>query len=77
MNAHFLSAPVRRVSDLAGVDGRLRQLLFFHLLEQGIYASPRGFIVLSLPLSDTDIDRFAAAVGRFIGEYRTLLPSAT
>ncbi len=76
MNAHFVRGEVRRVDDLAAVDGRLRQLLFFHLLGEGIYASPRGFIVLSLPLSDADIDRFAAAIGRFIGEYRALLPSA-
>jgi glutamate-1-semialdehyde 2,1-aminomutase len=76
MNAHFVRGEVRRVDDLAAVDGRLRQLLFFHLLGEGIYASPRGFIVLSLPLTDVDIDRFAAAIGRFIGEYRALLPSA-
>ncbi|MDQ0591258.1 aspartate aminotransferase family protein [Variovorax paradoxus] len=75
MNAHFVHGEVRRVEDLAAVDGRLRQLLFFHLLSQGIYASPRGFIVLSLPLTDADIDRFVAAIGSFIGEYRALLPS--
>ncbi|MBT2334585.1 aminotransferase class III-fold pyridoxal phosphate-dependent enzyme [Variovorax paradoxus] len=74
MNAHFLRGEVRCVDDLAVVDGRLRQLLFFHLLSEGIYASPRGFIVLSLPLTDADIDRFAAAIGSFIGEYRALLP---
>lgn len=76
MNAHFVRGEVRCVDDLAMVDGRLRQLLFFHLLSEGIYASPRGFIVLSLPLTDANIDRFAAAIGRFIGEYRALLPSA-
>lgn len=76
MNAHFLRGEVRRVDELAVVDGRLRQLLFFHLLSQGIYASPRGFVVLSLPLPDADIDRFVAAIGSFIGEYRALLPSA-
>jgi len=75
MNAHFLKGELRRVDDLVAVDGRLRQLLFFHLLRQGIYASSRGFIVLSLPLTDADIDRFVAAIGSFIGEYRALLPS--
>ncbi len=55
---------------------RLRQLFFFHLLREGIYASPRGFIVLSLPLADADIDRYVAAIGSFIGEYRALLPGA-
>ena len=75
MNAHFVRGEVQCVDDLAVVDGRLRQLLFFHLLSEGIYASPRGFVVLSLPLTDTDVDRFAAAIGRFIGEYRALLPA--
>jgi len=76
MNAHFVSGEVRRVDDLAAVDGRMRQLLFFHLLSRGIYTSPRGFVVLSLPLSDADIDGYVAAIGSFIGEYRALLPSA-
>ncbi|PBI84570.1 Beta-phenylalanine transaminase [Variovorax boronicumulans] len=76
MNAHFLRGEVRRVADLAAVDGRLRQLLFFHLLKEGIYTSPRGFVVLSLPLSAQDIDRYVAAVGSFIEACRPLLLSA-
>jgi glutamate-1-semialdehyde 2,1-aminomutase len=75
MNAHFLQGEVRRVADLAAVDGRLRQLLFFHLLNAGIYTSPRGFVVLSLPLGDADIERYVAAIGGFIAEYRALLPA--
>lgn len=76
MNAHFVAGEVRSIDDLAPVDGRLRQLLFFHLLSEGIYTSPRGFVVLSLPLTDADIDRYVAAIGSFIGEYRALLPGA-
>jgi glutamate-1-semialdehyde 2,1-aminomutase len=76
MNAHFVGGEVRSVDDLAPVDGRLRQLLFFHLLSEGIYTSPRGFVVLSLPLADADIDRYVAALCSFIGEYRALLPGA-
>jgi glutamate-1-semialdehyde 2,1-aminomutase len=76
MNAHFVGGEVRSIDDLATVDSRLRQLLFFHLLGQGIYTSPRGFVVLSLPLADADIDRYVAAIGSFIGEYRALLPGA-
>ncbi|HEX7866932.1 MAG TPA: aminotransferase class III-fold pyridoxal phosphate-dependent enzyme [Variovorax sp.] len=74
MNAHFVGGEVRSTDDLAPVDARLRQLLFFHLLSQGIYTSPRGFVVLSLPLTNADIDRYVAAIGSFIGEYRALLP---
>jgi len=76
MNAHFVGGEVRSTDDLAPVDARLRQLLFFHLLSEGIYTSPRGFVVLSLPLSDADIDRYMAAIGSFVGEYRALLPGA-
>lgn len=76
MNAHFVGGEVRSTDDLAPVDARLRQLLFFHLLSEGIYTSPRGFVVLSLPLSDADIDRYVAAIGCFVGEYRALLPCA-
>ena len=76
MNAHFVGGEVRSTDDLAPVDARLRQLLFFHLLSEGIYTSPRGFVVLSLPLTDADIDRYVAAIGSFIGEYRVLLPGA-
>lgn len=76
MNAHFVGGEVRSTDDLAPVDARLRQLLFFHLLSEGIYTSPRGFVVLSLPLSDADIDRYVAAIGSFIGEYRALMPGA-
>ncbi|MDN6883403.1 aminotransferase class III-fold pyridoxal phosphate-dependent enzyme [Variovorax sp. CAN2819] len=75
MNAHFVGGEVRSTDDLAAVDARLRQLLFFHLLSEGIYTSPRGFVVLSLPLTDADIDRYVSAIGSFIGEYRALLPS--
>jgi len=76
MNGHFVTGEVHSTDDLAAVDGRLRQLLFFHLLGQGIYTSPRGFVVLSLPLADADIDRFVDAIAGFIGEYRALLPGA-
>lgn len=73
MNAHFVAGQVRRSEDLAAVDGRLRQLLFFHGLAHGLYASPRGFIVLSLPVADADIDRFVDATAAFVRDYRAAL----
>ncbi|MEM8902346.1 MAG: aspartate aminotransferase family protein [Actinomycetota bacterium] len=58
---HPTRDPVRRPSDLAAVDPRLRELLFFGLLERGCYVAPRGYLALSLELTDTDLDRFVAA----------------
>lgn len=73
MNAHFVRGPLLRSEDLAAADPRLRQLFFFHLLAQGIYISPRGFMVLSLPVTDEAIEKLVGAVDRFIQRYRPLL----
>jgi glutamate-1-semialdehyde 2,1-aminomutase len=74
MNAHFVAGEIRRPEDVAAVDPRLRQLFFFHLLARGIYASPRGFIVLSLPLGNDAIARFEQAVAEFPELHAHLLP---
>ena len=73
MNAHFVSGDVQRPEDAAGADPRLRELLFLHLLDAGFYTSPRGFIVLSLPVTDADVDGFVHAVAGFVTTYRHLL----
>ena len=75
MNAHFADGEILRPEDLAAVDARWRRLFFFHLLARGIYASPRGFIVLSLPLEDEAIARMEHAVEDFLTVYARLLPS--
>ncbi len=74
MNAHFVGGSIQRPSDAAHADPRLRELMFLHLLREGFYIASRGFIVLSLPLSDTDIDRFQAAIAKFIGTHLAVLP---
>jgi glutamate-1-semialdehyde 2,1-aminomutase len=43
-------------------DDRLRELLFLDLLEKGIYIARRGFIALSLPITDADIERFLGSI---------------
>jgi glutamate-1-semialdehyde 2,1-aminomutase len=77
MNSHFVAGDVRRPEDVGSVDPRLRELLFFRLLDAGFYASPRGFIVLSLPVSDDDIDGFVDAIAGFVSTYSSLLMPAT
>ncbi len=62
MNVHPVPGPVRSPADLVGGFEPLRELFFFDLLEAGFYLARRGFIALSLPIGDDDLDAFAAAV---------------
>lgn len=65
MNLHGVGGPVRSVADLADSDDRLKELFFFHCLEAGWYLARRGFIALSLEITDDDVDRFIAVVDEF------------
>ncbi|TEX46367.1 MAG: aspartate aminotransferase family protein, partial [Actinomycetales bacterium mxb001] len=59
---HPVSGPVSCPQDLAEADDRLRELLFLDLLERGYYMARRGFIALSLEITDEDVDGFIDAV---------------
>jgi len=59
---HPVTHPVTRPEDLADADDRLRELLFLDLLERGYYMARRGFIALSLEITDADVDGFVDAV---------------
>jgi glutamate-1-semialdehyde 2,1-aminomutase len=74
LGLHPTRAVITRPSDLAGCDDRRRELLFLDLLEDGWYIARRGFIALSLALTDDDLDGFIAAVDRAV---RRRQPSAT
>jgi glutamate-1-semialdehyde 2,1-aminomutase len=62
---HFTRGPVRRIADLPKTE-ELRALLHLHMLERGYSYARRGFVALSLPLDDAEIDGFAAAVEEFL-----------
>lgn len=62
---HFTSGPVRNEDDVPEAV-ELRSLLHIHLLERGFSYGRRGFIALSLPLSEDDVDGFAAAAEEFL-----------
>jgi glutamate-1-semialdehyde 2,1-aminomutase len=70
MTVHTCAGPVRSPADAAAADPELRQLLFFELLERGIYVAPRGFIALSLAVTDDDVDRVAGAVEDVVATLR-------
>ncbi len=65
MNVHGTSGPVTSVDDLHSADDRWKELLFFDALDAGFYLARRGFIALSIEITDADIDAFIAFVDRW------------
>lgn len=59
---HPVPGPLRSAADLAGADARLREWLFLELLERGWYLAARGFMALSIEVTDDEVDGFIAAV---------------
>jgi glutamate-1-semialdehyde 2,1-aminomutase len=62
---HFARGPIRREADVPEA-ADLRGLLHLHMLERGWSYGRRGFIALSLPLGEAEIDGFASAVEEFL-----------
>jgi glutamate-1-semialdehyde 2,1-aminomutase len=62
---HFSHEPIRRVDDIPDAP-ELRALMHLHLLEQGYSYARRGFVALSVPLEERDVDGFAAAAEAFL-----------
>ncbi len=69
MNLHAAREAPRCAAELPADNGPVRDLFFFHMIESGYYLARRGFVVLSLPLEDDDIDGFLAATDVFLERY--------
>jgi glutamate-1-semialdehyde 2,1-aminomutase len=70
---HPLAGQISNPDDAARADVRLKRLLFFHLLEDGIYLAERGYMALSLIIGDAEEAKFEKSLARFIERYRGLL----
>ena len=66
MTIHTVDGPVSSPHDLAAADPVLRELLFHELLDRGIYLAPRGYMALSVAISDDDCDRIVATVAESV-----------
>ncbi|HEY9094978.1 MAG TPA: aminotransferase class III-fold pyridoxal phosphate-dependent enzyme [Hydrogenophaga sp.] len=62
MNLHGMRGPVRCAADLAPSNGLMKELLYFDLLERGVYMAQRGLVALSLPFDEAACDTMVAAV---------------
>ncbi|MFT7598612.1 MAG: glutamate-1-semialdehyde 2,1-aminomutase [Acidimicrobiales bacterium] len=58
-------------------DPRLLELLFHHLLTEGIYVARRGFMALSLALTDDHIDRLVEGCTRWAADRGTTMLTAS
>jgi len=76
MNLHPVSEVPTRLADLASADRRVRDLLFFDLLEDGYYLARRGLMALSLPFGEVEAADLLAAVRRRIPRWHALFPAA-
>jgi glutamate-1-semialdehyde 2,1-aminomutase len=61
LTIHGVKGPVRSNADLAGQDQRIKELVFFDLLERGIYLARRGMAALSFEIDEHACDAFVTA----------------
>jgi glutamate-1-semialdehyde 2,1-aminomutase len=75
-NVHFRAEPITAPYKPSPAEDKLRELFFFDMLAQGIYLARRGMAALSLPVTETDCARYAAAVEEFVAARKPLLGEA-
>jgi glutamate-1-semialdehyde 2,1-aminomutase len=73
MNLHAGTQPIASVEDFVEGEDLLKDLFFFHMIDRGFYVARRGFIVMTLPVTDDDVEQFVEAVVSFVKRYETLL----
>ena len=61
MCVHFQADPIERPTDVIAVDPILRVLFHLEMLRRGYYLAQRGYMSLSLPLTDDDMTGFVGA----------------
>ena len=66
MCAHPIDGVLRTAADAARGNQLFRDLFFFDMLDRGIYLARRGLLVLSLPISDTEVCVLERAVTDFL-----------
>ena len=73
---HPQRAPIRRPADLATAPAALRKLLHLEMNLRGIYIARRGFMSLSLPMTQSDHDKLGGRIRAFLRDYSGVLAQA-
>ena len=55
---------------------RIKDLFFFHLIENGLYVAPRGCLRLNLSVTEEDMAHLESVGAGLIERHRTLLPAS-
>jgi glutamate-1-semialdehyde 2,1-aminomutase len=72
MNPHFTREAVRSPRQNALTDPRKRALLHLDLIAAGVFTARSGMFVLSLPMTDADLDRLVETVADCLASRRSL-----
>lgn len=72
MMFHDLAAGPIGAGSLRREDARLKQLLYFDLLEQGYFIGPRNFLALSLEVTEAMIDGLVETLRNVVGARRSI-----
>ncbi len=73
---HVRAEPPRTPREAYDAPAGLKQLLHKDLLAAGLYTTPRGMYVLSLPMGDGEADALVAGFEEFLASRRSLLAAA-
>ena len=69
MNLQAGTHEIRCSDDLLPIGNIVKDLFFFHMVRNGIYLARRGFIVLSIPIGQQEVNHFVTAFDSFLEEY--------
>jgi glutamate-1-semialdehyde 2,1-aminomutase len=73
MSIHTVDRVVRSPVDLHSAHPDLKELLFHEVLHRGVYMAPRGFVALSLAVTDADVDRFVEVFEASLDEIASVI----
>ena len=76
MTIHFQREPLRSIRDIRPRDERLRQLLHLDLIDKGFFTARRGYMALSLAVTEADCAALIEVVDDFLTHHGHLLDTA-